>query len=244
MSGFVQKIINIFLPPRCLLCGKILSEYNGLCVECFQKIQFVSEPLCVRCGRPFFNESESFTAVHQLCGICLKEKRPLFKLRRFAFVYDDFSKQLILGFKFMDKTLYAETLANMLRRAGADIWAQKPDLLIPVPIHRRRLLERRYNQSALLVKCLAEQTGVCADYIALQRVRHTVPQVQLSGSARRNNLKHAFAVKNVERIRGRKIVLIDDVETTGSTLKECAKVLKKAGAKEIYALTLARTMKS
>lgn len=243
MSGFLQKIINIILPPRCLLCGNILSEHNGLCAECFQKMQFVSEPQCARCGRPFLSETENFAAIHQLCGCCLQERRPLFKLRRFVFVYDDFSKNLILGFKFMDKTHFAETLANMLRRAGADIWAQKPDLLLPVPIHRRRLLERRYNQSALLVKYLAKQTGTAADYTALQRVRHTIPQVQLSGSARRNNLKHAFAVKNVAAVKGRKVVLVDDVETTGSTLNECAKALKKAGAKEIYALTLARTIK-
>ncbi|MBQ9035615.1 MAG: ComF family protein [Alphaproteobacteria bacterium] len=243
MKRLLQNIVNLFLPPRCLLCGKILSEHNGLCSQCFQKIQFVSEPHCVRCGHPFLNESEVFEAEHQLCGNCLREKRPLFKLRRFAFVYDDFSKNLILGFKFMDKTLFAETLANMLRRAGADILAQKPDLLIPVPIHRRRLLERRYNQSALLVKYLSAQTGVKTEYSALMRVRHTIPQVQLSGSARRHNLQHAFAVTNVNAIKNRKIILVDDVETTGSTLKECAKVLKKAGAKEIYALTLARTVK-
>lgn len=243
MIDLMRTIINIFLPPRCLLCGKILSEHNGLCADCFQKIQFVSEPQCARCGHPFLSETENFAAIHQLCGHCLQEKRPLFKLRRFAFVYDNFAKNLILGFKFMDKTLYAETLANMLRRAGTDIWAQKPDLLVPVPIHRRRLVERRYNQSALLVKYLAKQTGIAADYTTLQRIRYTVPQVELSGAARRNNLRHAFAVKNAAVIRGRKVVLIDDVETTGSTLNECAKVLKKAGAKEIYALTLARPIK-
>ena len=173
----------------------------------------------------------------------MKEKRPLFILRRFAFIYDDESKNLILGFKFLDRTNYAETLANMLRRAGADIWKEKPDLLIPVPIHRKRLLERRYNQSALLVQCLSKQTGICADFTSLQRVRHTVPQVELSGSARRNNLKHAFAVKAIDKIKGKKVVLIDDVETTGSTLKECAKVLKKAGVAKIYALTLSRPVK-
>lgn len=243
MITWLQYLINAVLPPRCIRCGKILSERNGLCAECFQKIRFVSEPYCKRCGFPFLSESEQYNSVGQLCGECMKEKRPLFILRRFAFIYDDESKNLILGFKFLDRTNYAETLANMLRRAGADIWKEKPDLLIPVPIHRKRLLERRYNQSALLVQCLSKQTGICADFTSLQRVRHTVPQVELSGSARRNNLKHAFAVKAIDKIKGKKVVLIDDVETTGSTLKECAKVLKKAGVAKIYALTLSRPVK-
>lgn len=242
MTGFWQQLLNVILPPRCLLCGKVLYERNGLCTECFGKIEFVSEPYCKHCGRPFTTQSEQFSSIDQLCGACLQEKRPLFKLRRFAFVYSDNSKNLILGFKFLDKTAMAETLANMLHHVGTDIWNEKPDLLMPVPIHRRRLLERRYNQSALLVKCLARQIGITADYFSLQRVRYTIPQVQLSGRARRNNLKHAFMVKNPEKIKGRKIVLIDDVETTGSTLKECAKVLKRAGAAEVYALTLARTV--
>ena len=243
MNLLLKYFINTILPPRCIRCGKILAEQNGLCAECFQKISFVSEPHCKRCGFPFLSESEQYNSIGQLCGECMKERRPLFDLRRFAFIYDDESKNLILGFKFLDKTGYAETLANLLRRAGTDIWKENPDLLIPVPIHRRRLLERRYNQSALLVKELAKQTGIAANYTALQRVRHTVPQVELSGSARRNNLRRAVAVKDVSKIKGRKVVLVDDVETTGSTLKECAKVLKKAGAVKIYALTLSRPVK-
>ncbi|MBR1756510.1 MAG: ComF family protein [Alphaproteobacteria bacterium] len=243
MNLLLKYFINTILPPRCIRCGKILSERNGLCADCFQKINFVAEPYCARCGVPFVSQSEQYNSIGQLCGACLHEKRPVFALRRFAFVYDDEAKNLVLGFKFLDKTNYAEVLANMLRRAGADIWQQQPDLLIPVPIHRRRLLERKYNQSALLARELAKQTGITAEYSALQRVRHTVPQVQLSGQARRHNLKHAFDVKSVQKIKGKKVVLIDDVETTGATLNECAKALKKAGASKIYALTLARTMK-
>lgn len=241
MTNFLTLLINAILPPRCIKCGQILSERNGLCPECFNKISFVSEPLCVCCGQPFVDEISRQSAVKQKCGNCLKQKRPLFVMRRFAFVYDDESKDLILGFKFLDKTAHAEVLADMLWRAGTDIWRCAPDLLIPVPIHRRRLIERRYNQSALLVKYLARRTNIDADYFSLERCRYTVPQVKLSGNARRNNLKHAFVVCKPENIKGRKIVLIDDVETTGSTLAECAKALKQAGAKEIYALTLART---
>ncbi len=238
---FFRQLLNVILPPRCILCGKILSERNGLCSECFNTIRFVSEPLCARCGRPF-SETTADLSRPQLCGTCLQQKRPIFALRRFAFVYDDASKPLILGFKFLDKTQNAEVLANMLWRAGKDIWSARPDLLVPVPIHYRRLLQRKYNQSALLAKYLARQTAVPVDYFSLKRTQNTVPQVQLSGKARRQNLRHAFTVAKPQNIKGRKIVLIDDVETTGSTLLECAKALKKAGAAEIYSLTLARTV--
>lgn len=236
-----QKFLNLLLPPRCIACGKILSEKNGLCPECFGSINFISAPYCHRCGRPFVKENNLKFATKQYCGACLQKKKHLFEMQRKAFVYDDFSKKLILDLKFHDKTVSAETLAGMLYVAGKDIWEQNPDLIIPVPIHHLRLIKRRFNQSALLVKYLARRSGVAADYSSLQRCRNTVPQVSLSGAKRRKNLHDAFAVKYPQNIKGRKVVLIDDVETTGSTLNECAKVLRKAGAKEIYSITLAGT---
>ncbi|HBO49501.1 MAG TPA: amidophosphoribosyltransferase [Alphaproteobacteria bacterium] len=236
-----NAVINLILPPRCIKCGKILGERNGLCSDCFNKIRFISAPYCAHCGRPFTDESGLSTGKKQLCGKCLQEKRPLFALQRSAFIYDDESKNLILDFKFCDKTGSAETLANLLFSAGHDIWNEKPDLLIPVPIHKLRLLKRRYNQSALLVKYLALKTGIKADYFSLIRQQNTIPQVQLSGKARRHNLHKAFCAALPQNLQGKSAVLVDDVETTGSTLNECAKVLKKAGVTKIYALTLART---
>lgn len=235
--------INAILPPRCIKCGKILSEHNGLCSDCFQKINFISEPFCSRCGRPFYNETHLTAGKKHLCGECLKKKRPLFAIQRSTFIYDDESKNLILDFKFHDKTVSAETLANMLYSSGRDIWKEKPDLLIATPIHRLRLIKRRYNQASLLVKYLSRKTGIAANHVSLIRHENTIPQVQLSGTARRNNLKSAFSVVHNELVKGKSVVLVDDVETTGSTLNECAKVLKKAGVKKIYSLTLARTEK-
>ncbi|MBR1826037.1 MAG: ComF family protein [Alphaproteobacteria bacterium] len=239
--SFLKNLLNILLPPRCLKCGKILSTRNGLCAECFNKIHFISAPMCHCCGRPFTNTDNLKFTAKQLCGECLKKKKFLFALQRSAFLYDDESKNLILDLKFRDKTSYAETLANFLYTAGADIWKQNPDIIIPVPIHRKRLLKRRYNQCALLANRLSEKIGIPVDYHSLIRTRNTVPQVELSGKARRTNLKHAFEAKFPQNIKDRKVVLIDDVSTTGSTLNECGKVLHKAGAAEIYALTLART---
>ncbi len=238
---FWRYFLNMILPPRCIKCGQVLSERNGICAECFGKITFISKPLCHCCGRPFAKSIDVKFGTVQYCGECLGKKKRLFTMLRSAFIYNDESKDLILNLKFRDRTGTAETLANLLYAAGTDIWKEKPDLIIPVPIHRLRLLQRRYNQSALLCKYLAQKTEIAADYVSLVRKRNTVPQVQLSGAARRNNLKQAFAVIHPLNIKGKKVVLIDDVSTTGSTLNECANVLHKAGAMAIYALTLART---
>lgn len=236
-----QTLINIILPPRCLSCGKILATHNGLCPDCFNQIRFIGKPMCACCGKPFYNEINLDFGKQMFCGKCLKQKHRLFTMQRSAFIYDEFSKKLIIDFKFNDKTSSAEALADLLVAAGRDIWAEKPDLLIAVPLHRMRLIKRRYNQSALLVKELAKKVAVKADYTSLVRQKNTIPQVKLTGMARRQNLKTAFAVKYPQNIEGKKVVLIDDVSTTGSTLRECAKVLHKAGAAAIYSLTLART---
>ncbi len=239
--SILSFFINLLLPPRCIKCGKILSEHNGLCPECFKKITFISEPYCYLCGHPFADSANIKFAKKQICGNCAKEKKHLFVMQRSAFIYDDDSKQLVIDFKFHDKTVAAEVLANMLFVAGKDIWAENPDYLIPVPLHKKRLHVRRYNQSALLCKYLSKKSLVEVDYFSLERVLNTVPQVSLIGAKRRNNLKKAFALNNTEKFKGKKVVLIDDVKTTGSTLMECAKVLHKAGVKEIYSLTLAQT---
>lgn len=239
--NILTLLTNLILPPRCIKCGKILAEYNGLCPECFSKINFVGKPYCYRCGHQFENISDYNPDKRYICGQCAKEKKQHFVMQRSAFIYDDNSKQLVIDFKFHDKTSSAEVLANMLFVAGKDIWPENPDYLIPVPLHRDRLRARRYNQSALLCKYLSKKTLIPCDYFSLTRDINTVPQVSLTGTKRMNNLKKAFGLKNPEKFIGKNIVLVDDVKTTGSTLKECAKVLQKAGVKNIYTLTLAQT---
>ena len=140
----------------------------------------------------------------------------------------------------MDKTENAGILARFLFQAGRDIWAAGADLLLPVPLHYTRLIKRRYNQSALLAGELEKLVLVPVDYNSVVRHKKTRPQVEFSGHERVKNVKGAFLVRHPEQIRGKKIVLIDDVMTTGSTLKECALVLQKAGASSVDALTVAR----
>ena len=238
MNCFFKKLINLILPPRCINCGKIVDEDNSLCVDCFNKMRFISKPYCQICGTPFESSDD---LAQSICGKCLSKKRKNFALERSAFIYDESSKNILLSLKFRDKISYAPTIAKLMLQAGADIFNENPDLIIPVPLHYMRLLQRKYNQSAMLASEISKQTGIKTDLFSLKRCKNTTPQVKFAGRERVKNVRGAFMVKNPQNIKDKSIVLIDDVMTTGSTLKECAIVLKKAGAKKIYALTAART---
>ncbi len=175
-----------------------------------------------------------------LCPQCVKDKKPIFRFSRSAVKYDEFSKRPILAFKFMDKTENVKVFARWLKLAGKDIFEAGADVLIPVPLHYKRLIKRRYNQSALLAMELGRLTGLKTDVSSLVKFRSTKPQVSFSGAARVKNVKGAFKVKHPEKVAGKHIVLIDDVMTTGSTLRECAKVLLAAGAASVDTLSIAR----
>jgi len=239
MKEFFRRLIDLLLPPRCIDCGEILSGKNGLCVKCFNKIRFISEPYCKICGAPL---EAQYSSADVVCAKCMKEKRHIFAMMRSAFVYDENSKNLILALKFYDKVSNAPVLARFMFNAAKDIFKQNPDLIIPVPLHYMRLIKRKYNQSALLAAELSKLSGVKVDF-SLKRSKNTIPQVKFSGKARVKNVRGAFCVKNNKAIKGKDIILIDDVLTTGSTLKECAIALKKAGARKVYAITTARTTK-
>ena len=177
-----------------------------------------------------------------LCAACLKHKRTFYRLSRSAVIYDNSSKNLILAFKFLDQTENANLLSAMLKVAGKDIFSEGVDIIMPVPLHYTRLIKRKYNQSALLAQKLSEMTAVPYDNFTLVRSRKTKPQVEVTGKERLTNVKNAFSVKNSKLVKGKRIVLIDDIMTTGSTVKECAVVLKKAGAKSVDILTIARVI--
>ncbi len=233
-------IISVFLPPRCIKCGTILSQDDGLCPDCFNEINFISAPYCQKCGQPF---EAAPSSSKMLCVSCLQKVKTPFRLSRSAVHYDDSSKPLLLSFKFHDRTDNAKTLAKWLNLAGQDIWKEGVDLIVPIPLHYTRLMKRRYNQSGLLAAELGKMTGLPVDYTAVARHKKTRPQVEFSGHERIKNVKGVFSVKHPEKIKGKRIVLIDDVMTTGSTLKECALAMLSAGAKSVDALTVARVCK-
>ena len=235
MKNWFKLFLDTILPPRCLLCGKVVHSDNVLCKDCFSDINFISHPYCQHCGKPLTS-----TIIDEFyCVDCLSKKDP-FRMCRAAVKYDNYSKKLILDFKFNDHLENKILLTRWLYMAGKDIFDAGVDLIIPVPLHYLRLLKRKYNQSAVLAAELGKITNIEVNYKTLRKSKHTKPQVKCDGKQRIKNIHHAFDVKHSELIKGKRIVLIDDVFTTGATLKECAKVLKKAGAKSIDALTVAK----
>ena len=239
MPQWLQNIINLILPPRCLMCGKILADDNGLCEECFAKIKFISYPICYKCGAPLTAGSNT-----NHCAVCVSDNKNPFRFQRSMVYYDDNSRPLIVNFKFHDKTENSKFLARWLYSAGHDIWEQGADVLIPVPLHNARLRRRKYNQSALLCKDLSKFVNLPVDYTSLVRHKNTRPQVEFNGKERERNVKHAFKVCNKDAIQNKRLVIIDDVMTTGSTIRECALELLKNGAQSVDVITIARVVKA
>lgn len=240
LSKIAAFLTEVFAPHPCPGCGGFNHEYGVWCRGCFESLPWLRDPFCRRCGRPLRLSPKA--AISPLCGDCFTE--PPFDEIRSACLYEGVVAELIVRFKY-SRALYLLTplgeilLEGYLRHFGNESF----HLVIPVPLHRERLRERGYNQSALLAGFLAKRRGFLVNPRAVVRKRNTIPQVKLSGRERRNNLKGAFAVpqREVNLIRGRSILLIDDVVTTGTTLVEVAKVLKQAGADRVCGLTVARS---
>lgn len=234
-----MTLIDLILPPRCIVTGEIVQEQGTISPQVWKKLQFISDPQCRKCGVPF----EFFAGDEALCAPCLDHPPP-FDQARSCLIYNDASRDLILGFKHADKLHITRAFTPWMARTGKDM-LQEADALIPVPLHRWRLLRRRYNQAAILAKALSVQTSVRWWPDALSRVRATPTQGHLKAKDRAENVRNAFMLtpSYTARIAGKSLVLIDDVFTTGSTVKECASVLKKAGAERVDVLTLARTVR-
>jgi ComF family protein len=221
--------LDAVLPPRCISCGEIVGEAGVLCGACWQRITFIAPPFCQRCGLPFPHEAEG------LCAACIAAP-PHYDRARAVFRYDAESRSLVIAFKHADKTHTAPAYGAWMRRAGAAL-LEEADLLVPVPLHWMRLFRRRYNQAALLAYAI-DRRKVAPDLLI--RRRPTPSQGHLGRLARARNVAGAFALRRGASVEGKRIVLIDDVMTTGATVGECARVLRRAGAARIDVLTLAR----
>ena len=231
--------LNAVLPPLCLACRVEVDEAGTLCAACWNRIAFLAPPLCTACGFPFDYDPGGPV----LCGACTR-RLPDFGRARAVLRYDDASRALVLGFKHGDRTHGAPAYGRWMTRAGAEL-LREADLVVPVPLHWLRLFRRRYNQAGLLAQAVARTAGVPAAVDLLVRRRPTPSQGHLSAAARRRNVRGAFAVRPRRRalVRGRRIVLIDDVLTTGATAEACARALLRAGAASVDVLVLARVVR-
>lgn len=230
---------HIVWPPLSPLSGAPVSTPGALIAEDWMKVDFLHEPWCAACGGPFpYPVGDG-----AVCAPCAA-KPPACSATRSAFVYDEQSRDLALGLKHGGRTEALTAFGVWMARAGREVLADA-DALIPVPLHPARLRRRGFNQSLLLARAVAKTTAITVDPHSLARIKPTATQGGKSASARKRNMAGAFAVRAKARARvaGRRLVLIDDVRTTGATLEACAKVLKRAGAADVCALTLARVVK-
>lgn len=205
----------------------------------WSQVTFLDDPCCGSCGFPF--DYSSFETGEVTCAGCVAYP-PAYDHARSAIAYDDYSRDMILSFKHGGRTEAVQMFALQMKRAGHDL-LRSADRLMPVPLYKRRLVRRRYNQAALLTRALTKYTGIKANYEDLYRKRATDSQGGKSASGRRRNVQGAFALRKNINIKGQHIVLIDDVMTTGATLNACARVLKRGGAARVDALTLSRVVK-
>jgi ComF family protein len=235
-----RSLTNALLPPRCLRCRVPLAREDGLCHDCWEDVEFIGAPHCAACGLPFAYD----LGTGVLCAACVAE-RPAFDRARAVFRYDDGSRKLLLDYKHGDRTEGAPVFASWMARAGRELLSEA-NLIAPVPLHPRRLFKRRYNQSALLAAALARASGAPYAPDLLIRRRHTPPQGRLSRAARRRNIAGAIAVASpwLGRVPGQRVLLVDDVMTTGVTADICARSLLRAGAAAADVLVLARVVRT
>ncbi len=189
-----RTVLDVLLPPQCLTCDEAVEAPGQFCPACFREVTFITEPCCVACGVPF---SHAVRGASPICPACAADPPPWGEARA-PLAYDALSRRVVLPFKHGDRPELASALARMMARAGASLLA-RADLLVPVPLHRRRLLARRYNQSALLAGHLGRLSGVTSLPDALCRTRATAPLGELSAAARARMVDGAIAVRPARR---------------------------------------------
>lgn len=238
MRALAKTTLDLLFPPQCMACRAPVAD-AGFCADCWNAVRFLDGAGCACCGLPFSVALDG----DLLCAACLASP-PAFDSARAILAYDDASKGAILALKHADRLDLVPGFARWLARTGRPL-LEGCDLLVPVPLHPWRLWRRRYNQSAELARRLARHTGQACETGALVRSRATPSQGAMpSAKARRRNVQRAFRVMEPGRIAGKRVLLVDDVVTTGATAEACARALKRAGAAQVHVLALARVVKA
>ena len=240
-ARLVRELALFIYPPTCAGCGQPLhsDRLEPFCPDCLRTLEFISEPYCPVCGIPYATEISN----PHLCGDCLSGIH-YFDRARSTGSYRGSLREVLHRFKYGGRTSLARPLAHMLIEPGKHLARlHKIDHIIPVPLHPKRLRQRGFNQASLLARRLGSALKISVDYASLQRFRWTEPQTGLTRRQRATNVKGAFSLKSNEKVKGKGILVVDDVLTTGETVNQCVRVLKKnGGAREVAVLTVARTV--
>ncbi|HEY8064510.1 MAG TPA: ComF family protein [Methylosinus sp.] len=239
LGSIGARLLDIVYPPVCLVCRRAVASHGALCPRCWGEMGFIEQPYCERLGTPFDRDFGP-----GMISLEAAADPPAFTRARAVVRYDsDRARSLAHRLKYYDRLELAEPLGRWMARAGAELLSDA-DLLVPIPLHRMRLLSRRFNQSAALAHVIARESAVPVDAQALERVKPTPPQVGLTRGQRAANMQGAFRLRDEKKqeIEGRNIVLVDDVLTSGATVNAAARVLLRARASRVDVLVYARVV--
>ena len=230
----LRYVADFALPPRCPGCGAVTGEDHRFCATCWGKLRFLGPPWCAGCNVPFAYDR----GAGALCGDCLAEP-PAHAGVRAAVAYGDVARTVALRLKYGGRTAFAETVGRQMAR----LMPEGSDLLVAVPLHRWRLWSRGFNQAALIAASLTRATGVPNDPLLLRRVKATPPLRGMGAKARARAVAGVFRVADPRgRLKGKSVVLIDDIHTSGATTAGCTRVLLRAGASRVTILCWARVL--
>jgi len=237
-SGLLEAFSDLLFPKRCLGCGDGLHRQHwcvSFCPECWQNVHFVRAPYCTVCGKPFTKSA----GTSHLCSHCLNHGWHFVRARGIVNYHGPIAAAVRL-FKYGGKMYCLETFTALMQEYRQNHLLPEADLILPVPLHPKRLRQRGFNQALVLSRKLFPGYKKIIDPFVLERHQWTKPQTGLSGVERRGNVRNAFRVKNPGKIYKKKILLVDDVFTTGATANECARILRKNKASEVEVFTFAR----
>lgn len=236
LKAAIQPLVDYALPPRCPGCGVIVAQDHAFCLDCWSGMRFLGDPCCARCGVPFEHDMGEGAA----CGACLADPPP-FGSARAVLAYGDVARMVALKLKYGRRIGLARLIArNMVRHVPAV--GDDPPIIVPVPLHRWRLWGRGFNQSALIADHLGRMSSLSVDRHALLRVKRTVPLRSMNPRQRDKAVRGAFAMAAGHKLTGRRVLLIDDVHTSGATAAACARALRKGGVAEVSLLCWARVL--
>jgi ComF family protein len=242
ISGFAcsaaRFALGVVYPPTCIACAAATGEPHTLCARCWSEMRFIERPFCERLGTPF----EVDLGIALLSPAAIADP-PVFRRARAVARYDETARRLVHRLKYGDRVELARALGGMMARAGAELMLDA-DVIVPVPLHRSRLWWRRFNQAMALAGALSRTSGVPCDPFLLARVKRTRSQVGLTRTQRGDNLQGAFRVPADAKphLAGKRVLLVDDVVTTGATANACSRALLRAGAESVDVLSFARVV--